>query len=54
MRKTKHQLAMEIVAILIESGLSLSDQLKVLQNVRLKVEFCRKTGQELKQQKLDL
>ena len=44
-----HKLAMEIVKLLIDSGLSINDQLKVINNVREKLEFCKKTGQELKQ-----
>lgn len=47
-----HKLAMEIVKLLIESGLSINDQLKVINNVREKLSFCKKTGQEMKQLKL--
>ena len=49
-----HKKAMEIVKLLIESGLSISDQLKVINNVKEKLEFCKKTAQELKQLKLEL
>ena len=49
-----HKLAMEIVKLLIDSGLSINDQLKVINDVREKLEFCKKTGQELKQLKLEL
>lgn len=49
-----HEKAMEIVKLLIDSGLSISDQLKVINNVKEKLEFCKKTGQELKQLKLEL
>ncbi len=49
-----HKKAMEIVKLLIESGLSINDQLKVINNVKEKLEFCKKTGQELKQLKLEL
>ena len=44
-----HKLAMEIVKLLIDSGLSVNDQLKVINNVREKLLFCKKTGQEMKQ-----
>ena len=37
-----HEKAMEIVKLLIESGLSISDQLKVINNVKEKLEFCKK------------
>ena len=43
------KLAMEIVKLLIESGLSINDQLKVINDVREKLLFCKKTGQEMKQ-----
>lgn len=49
-----HEKAMEIVKLLIDSGLSISDQLKVINNVKEKLEFCKKTGQELKQLNLEL
>ena len=44
-----HELAMKIVKLLIESGLSVNDQLKVINDVREKLLFCKKTGQEMKQ-----
>ena len=44
-----HELAMEIVKLLIDSGLSVNDQLKVINDVREKLLFCKKTGQEMKQ-----
>lgn len=44
--------ANQIVKLLIESGLSVSDQLKVINNVREKLLFCKKTGQEMKQFRL--
>ena len=44
-----HKLAMEIVKLLIDSGLSINDQLKVINDVRKKLLFCKKTGQEMKQ-----
>jgi hypothetical protein len=50
--KTKHELAQEIVKILIESGLPLYEQLKVIQSVREKVQFCRDTANQMKQTKL--
>ena len=49
-----HELAMEIVKLLIDSGLSVNDQLKVINDVREKLLFCKKTGQEMKQLKLEL
>ena len=47
-----HKKAMEIVKLLIESGLSINDQLKVINSIRERLEFCKKTGQEMKQLKL--
>ena len=49
-----HKLAMSIIKLLIDSGLSINDQLKVINNVREKLMFCKTTGQEMKQTKLDL
>ena len=49
-----HKLAIEIVKLLIDSGLSINDQLKVINDVREKLLFCKKTGQEIKQLKLEL
>ena len=46
---TKHELAMKICKILIESDLSISDQLKVIESVRERLQFCKQTGQEMKQ-----
>ena len=37
-----HELAMKIVKLLIESGLSINDQLKVINDVREKLLFCKK------------
>jgi hypothetical protein len=54
MKKTKHQVAMEIVQILIESGLSLNEQLKIIEMVREKLKFCKQTGAEMKQLKFEL
>ena len=50
--KTNNELAQEIVKILIESGLPLYEQLKVIQSVREKVQFCRDTANQMKQTKL--
>ena len=44
-----HNLAMKIVKLLIDSDLSINDQLKIINNVREKLLFCKKTGQEMKQ-----
>ena len=49
----KQELALKIIKLLIESNLSISEQLKVIANVKEKLDFCRKTGLELKQTKID-
>ena len=49
----KHKLAMKIIAILIESELSVTEQLKAINMVRERLEFCKKTGQEIKQLTFD-
>jgi hypothetical protein len=52
MKKTKHQVAMEIVQTLIESGLSFNDKLQLIENVRERLKFCKQTGAEMQQLKL--
>lgn len=37
----KHELAYKIIKILIESGLSIDEQVEVLKNTREKVEFFK-------------
>lgn len=50
--KTKHELAMKVIEILIDSELSISDQLKVIEMVKNRLKFCKEIGAELKQLKL--
>jgi hypothetical protein len=52
--RKRHDLAMKIVKILIESDLSITQQLIVIENVRKKLDFCRKTGAEMNQLSLEL
>jgi len=52
--KTIHQMANEIIKLFIENEIPLSQQLEILKSVRERIEFCRKTGSELKQHKLEL
>jgi hypothetical protein len=52
--RKRHDLAMKIVKILIESELSITQQLIVIENVRKKLDFCRKTGAEMNQLSLEL
>ena len=54
MSNSIHKKAMEIVKMLIDSGLSIDDQLIVLKQVREKVQFCKITGHEIKQKQLSL
>lgn len=49
MQTETHKLAMKIVKLLIESELSIKDQLHIINEVRDKLMFCKKTGQEMKQ-----
>jgi hypothetical protein len=46
---TKHELAIKICKILIESDLSISDQLKVIEVVSKRLKFCKQTGQKMQQ-----
>lgn len=50
--KQKYQLAMKITGMLIESGLSITNQLRVIEMVKERLKFCKETGAELNQQKL--
>jgi intergrase/recombinase len=49
-----HTLAMKIVKLLIESGLSIEDQLKVIKSVQKRLEFCKVKGQEIKNKQLTI
>jgi hypothetical protein len=46
--------ANEIIKLFIDNEISLFQQLQILKIVREKIEFCRKTGAEMKQEKLKL
>ena len=52
--KTINQLANEIIKLFIDNDISTTHQLAILKMVKEKIEFCRKTGAELKQTKLEL
>lgn len=47
-----HQLAQKIIKILIESELSINQQLKVIAMVKERLDFCKNNGAEMKQTKL--
>ena len=49
-----HEGAMKIIKLLIDSKLSISNQLLVLKNVREKLDFCKKLGAEMQQKTLKL
>lgn len=49
MQSEIHKLAIKITALLIDSELSIKEQLQVINNVREKLIFCKKTGQEMQQ-----
>ena len=53
---TEHQLAMRVIKILIESGLSVTDQLEVIKGVQQRLQFCKLTAHKMeqKQTKLEL
>jgi hypothetical protein len=48
------QKANEIIKLFIDNKIPLYQQLEILKLVRKKIEFCRKTGAEIKQKTLDL
>jgi hypothetical protein len=49
-----HETAMKVIAILIDSELSISNQLQVIKMVKERIDFCKSTGRELTQLKLEL
>ena len=49
----KHQLAQKITKILIESGLSIDDQLEVIKSVQDRLQFCKIAGTKCRQMKID-
>jgi hypothetical protein len=52
MKKTSQQLANEIIKLFIDNDISTTQQLAILKMVREKIEWCKKTGAEMKQTKL--
>lgn len=49
----KHQLAQKIIKILIESDLSIDDQLEVIKNVQDRLQFCKIAGTKCRQMKIN-
>ena len=47
-----HELAQKIIKLLIESELSITQQLKVIAMAKARLDFCKQTGAEMKQTKL--
>ena len=47
-------LANRIIKIFIDDNIPLSQQLEIIKIVKQRIEFCKKTGAEIKQLKLDL
>ena len=52
--KTTQQLANEIIKLFIKNDVPLFQQLQVLKMAKEKIEFCRKTGAEMRQKQLEL
>lgn len=46
--------ANEIIKLFIDNKIPIYQQLEILKLARQKIEFCRKTGGEIKQKKLEL
>lgn len=49
-----HKLNIQIVALLIESGSSVREQLEVINDVTKKLKFCITTGKSIEQFKMKL
>jgi len=54
MKKTTQQLANEIIKLFIDNDIPIHIQLQSLKMAREKIEWCRKTGAEMRQEKLKL
>lgn len=55
--KNKEQInkkANEIITLFIEHEISLTQQLEILKRVKQKIEFCKQTAKEVKQNKLKI
>ena len=50
----KHKLTIQVVALLIESGSSVREQLEVINDITKKLKFCITTGQSIEQFKIKL
>lgn len=53
MKKTTNQLANEIIKMFIDNDIPLNQQLQILKIVREKIEWCRRTGAEMRQEKYE-
>jgi len=49
-----HNLTIQFVALLIESGSSVREQLEVINDITKKLKFCITTGQSIEQFKMKL
>ena len=54
MMTEKQKLEMEITEKLIESKLSIREQISVIVIIETKLKFCKATGEKMKQTKLKL
>ena len=52
--KIIHETTMKIIKILIESELTINEQLKLIRIIKEKLDFCKNTGIKISQTKLDL
>lgn len=50
----KYKTVQKIIALLIESDLTINDQLKVIENVKFRLNFCKETANQMKQITLDI
>ena len=52
MMKTKHEIAQDIMKLLIESGMTTFEQLKILKDAKEKIDFVRKTANNMRSPEL--
>lgn len=51
--QSKHELAQKVIKILIDSGLSINQQIIIIKQVKERLDFCKKIGEEMRQQKFE-
>lgn len=54
MKSNVNKKANEIIKLFIDNDIPINQQLQILKIVREKLDFCKKVGAEIRQQKLEI